>query len=202
MAGDHVPQRLLRRFRDADPSGGNDGWGTIPIRQNSQIGCERRHILSIVVRAGDAERLRQASRSAGEHLACSFRRQLFHWYGSPSCHQFKAAQRFERANQYASRMAGRQAGHVQAVMVSVDEIDIGVSWRTEQDFIAGCLAGKCVCCGVIAAHVHLDLDDPARDLPALFPSDQDFAQQLTRYLSRVSVIETSGQCPPPHFRGG
>src|ERR1700683_1155787 len=97
---------------------------------NPQAGGGGSKIAAVVADAGDAEGFGQASRAAGElakvgeGLQCEV--------ASPR-HFLDAEERFEGAEQNRARLAFALAGNVQAVVVAVDEIDVGVAGRAEQD---------------------------------------------------------------------
>jgi hypothetical protein len=72
--------------------------------------------------------------------------------------QFKAAglshfldpgERFQGTKQDASRQALRLAGHIQAIVIAIDEVHVGMTRRTKYHCIAQSLPG-CGMCGRIS----------------------------------------------------
>jgi hypothetical protein len=55
------------------------------------------------------------------------------------------------------------AGEIQAIVHSVDEIDIGEAWRPEEHGIARCLANEGVGCWIGEAKVGFYFYDPSRE---------------------------------------
>jgi hypothetical protein len=86
-------------------------------------------------------------------------------------HFLDTRERFQGTKQDASRQTLRLAGHIQAVVIAIDEVDIGMTRRTEDHCIAQSLAGCGVCGGISLAQISFDFDNPGgQGGPVFFPS--------------------------------
>jgi hypothetical protein len=106
-------------------------------------------------------------------------------------HFLDSGERFQSTKQDASRQALRLAGHVQTIVIAIDEVHIGMTGRTKYDGIAQSLAGCGVCGGISLAQISLDLDDPrAQGRPVFLTSHQYLPDKLARNLTRLSSVES------------
>ena len=78
-----------------------------------------------------------------------------------SAHRFDSGKRLERAKQNASRFSIGKARHVEAVVISVDEVNIGVAGRPEQHGVPRGAACGGVSGVVLCSQVGFDFDDPS-----------------------------------------
>jgi hypothetical protein len=93
-------------------------------------------------------------------------------------HLFKAADGFEGAQEDTSGIAfgqvGGSAADVGAVVISINEVDVGVAGRSEENRVARGLAAVGVGTGVEGAEVGLGFDDASGEeswlLALLFPT--------------------------------
>ena len=123
-----VAEWLVRSLGDTDARGRTNGLSAISIFADPQAAGGGGQIAAIVASAGNGESLRQPSRSTGKF------KQVFRSvnFGSASLsHFFYARKRFERANQNRPGAAFRLARDVEAVVISVDEVNIGMAGRPE-----------------------------------------------------------------------
>jgi hypothetical protein len=129
------------------------------IAPNPQTRSGGSEITSVVARARDAEGFGQASRAAGKSkkIARALQRDI-----SRPRHFLDALKRFERAEKNSPGLPLGLTRNVQAIVIAVDEIDVGVTGRSKQDRSAGGFAGEGVGRGIILSEVSLDLDDAAR----------------------------------------
>jgi len=77
-------------------------------------------------------------------------------------------------------------------MISVDEVDIGMTGRAEQHGVAQGAAGGGVSGGIFGAEVGFDLDNTGGESYAGEFSDQDLAQELAGYTAGVAGEEGAG----------
>jgi len=82
-------------------------------------------------------------------------------YFSRSRHFLCAEERFERAEEDRSGLAFRLTGNIQAVVIAVDEIDVGVAGWAEENGGAGGIASSGVGGGIGFSEIGLNLDDAA-----------------------------------------
>jgi len=128
-----ITQRLVHGFRDSDPRSQADAAGLKAIVANPQAAGGRGKVAAIVAGASDAESLRQAARATGK-----LQKVFGAMQGDPSSasHLLDALQRFQSAEENAASFAFRLAGNVEAVVISVDEVDVGMTRRAEQNGVA------------------------------------------------------------------
>ena len=107
-------------------------------------------------------------------------------------HLFDAKERFEGAKEYAAGFAFALAGDVQAVVIAVDEVNVGVAGRAEEHGIAGGIAGGGVGSGIVLSEVSFDFDDAGGEAERAF-ADEDFAEKLAGYAARVAGEEGAGE---------
>ena len=113
------------------------------------------------------------------------------FYGSGSRHLFDAEEGFEGAEQDRSSLAFRLTGNVQAVVIAVDEIYIGVAGWAEENGGAGGDAGEGVGGGVGLPEVGFDLDDASSERNFLV-SHQHFAKKVAGNALGVAGEEGAG----------
>jgi hypothetical protein len=143
-------------FADADAAGDFYGWGGKAIVGEPEAGMRGREVASVVAEAGDAECLGQASGASGEadEIARDLDLQV-----SGASHFFYTVNGFEGAEENASAFTFRIAGDVQAVVTAVDEINVGVAGRAEEDGVAGGFSGGGVGGEVVFCEIGFDFDD-------------------------------------------
>ena len=172
VASQNIPQRLLGRLGDADARGGEDFFGLKSIVANPQSRVSRSQIASIVALARDAESLGQTPRSAGELGQVTLAND---GDVARAGHFWDSGDWLEGTKQHASGDAIRLAGNVQAVMTSVDEINIGVAGRTEENGVAGGAAGGGVRGGIGFSQIRFNFNDTSGKKLAAAAADQDRA---------------------------
>ena len=82
----------------------------------------------------------------------------------------------EGTEQDPARGASRETRNIQAEMISVDEIDVGVSWRSEQHRIARGFADRGVGSRVLGTEIGLDFNDPSGEKLLGLPTNQKLAE--------------------------
>ncbi len=146
------------RFGDADAwSKGNLVWAKTVV-------CEpetrpwRGQIAAVVAGAGDAKGLGEAAGSSRELAKIADTAQ-----NDAPClrHFWDAYERLEGADQNASGFAFGLTRDVQAVMIAVDEVDVGMTGRPEEHGVAGGIASGGVGSGVVFAEISFDFDNAA-----------------------------------------
>ena len=106
-------------------------------------------------------------------------------------HGGKSFQRLESANEDAAGLALRLTGDVQTGIHAVDEVDVRMAGRSEEDLSTRCAACSGVSGGVIDAEVSLRFDDAADEPLAVGGVDKKLAQQPGRDLVRWPKIGLS-----------
>src|ERR1700682_470281 len=78
-------------------------------------------------------------------------------------------------------------------MITVNEIDVRMTWGTEQHGIPRRPTASRVCGRVALPQISFNFPDPGgAQLPAL-PANQDFAQQIATHVSRIAIIKSTRQ---------
>ena len=112
-------------------------------------------------------------------------------------HLFKTLERFESAEKNRSRLAFAFTGYVEAIVIAVDEVNVGKAGRTEEDRIAGCVAGGGVSGGILGSEVSLDFNDAGREanfnVANLNVANQNFAEKIASDASRTTSKEAAIQ---------
>ena len=186
IASQEEPQRLVSGLADADPRSDLNVGGLKSIVSNPQAGSRRSEIASVIAGAGDAEGFSQAAWAAGQPNKIA--RALQH---DASCmrHFLDPLKRFERAEKNGTGFAFALARHVEAIVIAVDEINVGVAGRAEQDRIAGGVACGGVGRGIVCSEVGLDFDDAGRQAQLSMAAHQHLAQQLASHPARSAGEE-------------
>jgi len=108
-------------------------------------------------------------------------------------HVLDARERFEGTEEDRSCFTLALTRNVQAVMVAVDEVNIGVAGRSEKDRSAGGVASGGVGGGVVLAEVSFDFDDPGGEAKFSGVADEDFAEKFASYAAGVAGEEGAGE---------
>src|ERR1035441_6704325 len=78
-------------------------------------------------------------------------------------------------------------------MIAINEVDVGKSWRSEQNGITCGSPSRCMRSRVTFAKIGLGLDDASGANCARRFAHQQFPQQSTRHLPRITVEESGEQ---------
>jgi len=143
-AADQEAERKVGRLRDADTRSGFDFESDGPERLADDEAAAGD--IGGVVSARDGER--QGDFGGARREVLEFAR------GRPaSAHEVQPRDRFEGANQDASSSAGRFADQVEALIHPVNEVNVGVAGRPEDDLgargDAACRVGGLVVCAEV-----------------------------------------------------
>ncbi len=147
-------------------------------------------IAIVVAGTGDGESFAEASGAAGE---CDQVLGILDFEAAGPGHYFDAGERFEGAEKNAAGAALGFAGDVEAVVIAVDEVDVGVAGGAEEDGIAGGAAGGGVSCGVVFSEVGFDFDDAGGERIASAIADEDFAEEFAGHAAGIAVVEGAVQ---------
>ena len=98
-----------------------------------------------------------------------------------SLHSLQAVQGLQGAEKHAAGTTLPLAGNVQAVMHAVDEVDVGMPRRPEEDGVSCRFAGEGMGGSVGLAKVGFDLDNAAHPRLLGSGSHQQLSQQLAGY---------------------
>jgi hypothetical protein len=115
-------------------------------------------------------------------------------------HPVNAGERFEGADQDASGLAFGFAGDIEAVVIAIDEIDIGVTGRAEEDGVAGGASDGGVGRGVVCAEISFHFDDAAREVNLLVGADEEFTEKIAGDAARIAGKEGAGKWVSHHDR--
>lgn len=118
-------------------------------------------IAVVIAGAGDAEGLAEASRASGEFGPILRATQV---NPSGTGHFFEARQRLQGAEEDASGLPLWFARDVEAVMISIDEINVGMTGRAEDYGVAQGTTGGGMGSWVFDAQVGFDLYDASGEV--------------------------------------
>ena len=163
----------------------NVAWAEA-VLANPQAGGRRGEIASVVASARDAKGLGEAAWTTGELGKMA---RDGEWDSSGACHFFDAEERIEGAEKNGTCFAFALTGHVQAVVVTVDKINVGIAGRSEQNGVAGCVAGGGVGGGIVLSEVGLDLDDAGHPTQLPVVTDQNLSEQFAGHAPRIASKE-------------
>jgi hypothetical protein len=110
----------------------------------------------VIAGTSDAEGFGQSSRATGEPNQVA---RVLESDISGASHLLDAQQGFEGAEENRARFPFALTGDVQAVVIAVDEINVGKAGRSEQDRGAGGIAGSGVGRGIVLPQVGFDFND-------------------------------------------
>jgi len=87
-------------------------------------------------------------------------------------------------------------------VIAVNEIDVGVPGRAEQNRVTCGAAGSRMRCGIGGAEVRFDFHDSARQKRPALAAYQDFAQQIPADPPRIAIVKLTRQrfAKLVHFR--
>ena len=106
-------------------------------------------------------------------------------------HRFDSLERFHGPEKHSTRDSIGETGNIQAVVISIDEINIGVTGRAKQDGIAAGEAGEGMSRGVSRSQVSLDLHDARREKILAVAADENLPQQFPADTARIAIVKVS-----------
>ena len=185
-----IAEWRLSSFGDPDARRHRDPACAESIVPNPKAACRRGQVAAIVLVPRDPERLAESSRAA-----CQFWTVLRPAQLDPSrrSHFRDSRERFQRAKQDGPCLTVRFAGHIQAIVIAVDEVDIGMAWWPEQYRIAQSAPCGGMCGRIILAEIGFQLNDAGCDAYTVFPPHQDFSEQLSCDPARVTCKKRAFQ---------
>ena len=89
-------------------------------------------------------------------------------------------------------MAFWLAGNVQTIVVSVNEVDIGVAGRAKKYGVTESASGRSVGCRILFAKIGFDFDDAGGEVGVRSFANQDLAEKLARDAARIAGEEFAG----------
>ena len=125
---------------------------------------------------------------------------MFGFEVASGVHEIESGHGFEGADEQASGLAFGFARDVQAVMESVDEVDVGATGWAEENFVALGDAAIGVCGGIGDAEIGFDLDDASGAKLFPFAADEEFAEKIWRDLARIANVECGRKNTPRNQR--
>jgi len=170
-------------FADADAGRGADEGGLVAIVEDLQRGGAAGDVESVVGGAGDVEGLTESSGAGGKEARRRGRGEF-----AEAGHGGEAFDGLEGADEDAAGMSLGLAGDIQAVVHPVDEVDVGESWRAEEDGVAGGFADVRVRGGVVESEVGFEFNDAASEGLAVQAASDEFAEETAGYdIGRIKV---------------
>jgi hypothetical protein len=80
-------------------------------------------------------------------------------------------------------------------VIAVDEVNVGVAGRSEQDCSAGSVAGGGVGGGIVFAEISLNFDDAGREAQLSVVTHQHFAEEFASHAARTAGEEGAWERP-------
>lgn len=167
IAFDDEAQRVFDGLADANAGGGANQLRLEAVIEDLERGGAAGDVESVVGGAGDVEGLAEASWAGGEQTRSGVGGQL-----AQARHGGKSFDGLEGADKNAARTSFGLAGDVQAVVHSVDEVDVGDAGGAEEDSVAGGLAVVGVRRGIVESEIGFDLDYASSE-PFIFDAAGD-----------------------------
>jgi hypothetical protein len=167
----------------------------VSVFAHPQAALSASQIACVIPCAGDAESLREPPRTAGKFDEVFW---AVDFNASGFSHFFYARNWFQGPDQNASRLAFRLAGNIEAVMISVNEVHVGVTGRSEQYGGAGGVSGGRMGGSILDAKVSFGFNDASRErglrfLPNVLLSNQHLAQKFTRHPAWIATEKSAIQ---------
>ena len=141
---------------DADARGGFNAARGEAVLGEGESGAGEGKVEAVVSGAGDGHGLAEASGAGGEQARTGIGRKV-----AAAGHGGESGDGFEGADEDAAGFAVRLAGDIEAVIHAIDEVNVGMAGRAEEDSIAGGFSGEGVGGRVVGAEVGFDFDDAA-----------------------------------------
>src|SRR5271165_548821 len=185
VPGHKVPQRPVDRLGDANAGCDSNASGTVAVIANPQT-ARRSEIATVIARPSDAKSLAQPAGTAGQFAQIGGPQTTRGRHLNPACprHLLDPGQRLDGAEEHAARLALRLTGNVQAVVIAVDEVDVGVSGRPKQHGVARGKSGGGMRSRIFFPQIGFDLNDAGCEARAGIVPHQHLAQKLTRHPPR------------------
>ncbi len=184
MSGKVEPPRKIDRNADPHARARHDGsprapWASIRDPQRPP------HQVEPVVRTRESEGTRQVAGPARKSLGGE--------RTTARAHEIDPALGIDRPQQHGPGNRAALRHHVEAEVHSVDEVDVGVSGRTEHDGVPRSLSAVAVTGRVLGAPIGLRLDDDPRDPSLRALEDEQAAEELARHRERVPAVEGASE---------
>lgn len=169
-------EREVGGVADADAGGGEDMADTKAVVEHLKRRGRVKKIEAVVRGAREGKRLAEAAGAGGEQA-----RGGVGLKAAVVGHAVETCERFEGAEQDAAAAALYFAGEIHAVVAAVDEVEIGVAGRTEENAVApggaAMRMGRGVGARIVRAEVSFDLDDAAGEPAEASAVRKDFAEE-------------------------
>src|SRR4029077_20178195 len=186
IPSDDIPQALRGGFGNSHSGRNTKFFRSKTIAAKPQAGARRSKIASVIARARDSERFRQAPRAARQFRQVSWGMHDQPSRAGPFVH---ACQRLQRAEQNRARLSLPFARHVQTVVIAVDEIYVGKPRRSKQNEVASRAAGGGVCGRVSLPKISFNFHDTRGEIAIGGPPDKYLPQEFSSYPPRVTPKE-------------
>jgi len=175
IATEEIAQWHLSSFGDTDARRLGDIPWTVMIVSDPQAAGGRSEIAAIVPGASDTKCLAEPSGAGRQFRPIS---QAINLDVSRTGHFFHSGQGLQGAKEDRPGLALRFAGHVQAIMVPIDEVDVGMTGGTEEHGIAQGGTGGGMSGWIIGAEISFDFNYACDEWAGFGVSDEDLAQKL------------------------
>lgn len=145
-------------------------------------------VEAVVLRAGDVHGFAKLAGAVGQTVEiCGSKEGMAANYASIFCHHAGSRHRLDGAEKNSTGFAVWQAGNIQAVVISINEIYISVARRAEDHLVPWRAPGGGMGGGVILAEVGFCLHDASGKNLAALATDHELPQQIAGDPARVAV---------------
>ncbi len=190
---------MFGRFRNSDAGRGEDLSCAEAVVANPQTGGGRGEIAAIIANAVHAESVGKTSRAAGEFAEIGGTVQLNF---SGAGHLLHAHEGLECTKKNCSGKSLALAGNVQAVVNTIDEINISEARGPEHDGVARSQTGSGMGGGIALSEVSFNFDDASGKVGVREVADQDLAQEFAAHTARRAgeegAVERAKRCGRGH----
>ena len=171
IPGDDIPKRLFCGLGNPDANRGSDLLRLPSVVGNLKVGPSRCNVFVIVAVASDGEGFRQAARSGGEKAKLG-QAAMFRFEVAGGIHQVDADDRFKGADEQASGVTVWFARNIEAVVKSVNEINVSVAGRSEEHGVTSGQSAIGVSGGIVESEVGFHFDDARGTNLFTFPAHE------------------------------
>lgn len=180
-----IAQGLISGFTDADAAGDFYGWSCKAVLAEPETGMRGGKVAAVVAEAGDAKCLSEASWAGGKADEIT-RGADFEVSGAS--HLFYALKGFKGTEENAPSFAFGLTGDIQAIVVAVDEIDVSMAGRSEEDGVTSGFSGSGVGGGVVFSKVGFDLDNTGAEAGRV-SADQELSEEVASDATGIAGEE-------------
>jgi len=116
-------------------------------------------------------------------------------------HFVDAGERLEGADQDGASFAFGLTGDIEAIVIAVDEVDVGVPGRSEKNGGAGGVAGGGVGGGIEFSEVGFNFDDAGREVEGTVVAEENLTEEGASDAAGIAGVEGARERGGSHRSG-